>query len=349
MPVFPPGDVLRDASLFLMSGVCFYSSLLAGILYRDWYNKPMRRITDIQFAWATFLLGMVANRGAFILADFYYIVDPWNTYFTKLGYIGLILSLTAFFFAMELMIPYKTRNIFFFTGMIHVALAMFFPRALLDIVAISIALVTVVGVLLFLNYTMKNTSGEVRKSIKTIVAGFLLGYFGFIFASDMSYNAFGFGPYLIGEASLAVGLVIFGLGTFYSPALEELDWKDKLVELYFIQKGGLLVYHHEFERTSELDEVLTAAGIAGIQSLFREITAADSELNIVSVGQYEILFSYSDTFNSVLIAKAPYKILLGKLNEITSTFEVVFGNIIQNFEGNLAEFSSAKNLVTSIF
>ncbi|MHA1135745.1 MAG: hypothetical protein ACTSSE_04595 [Candidatus Thorarchaeota archaeon] len=72
-------------------------------------------------------------------------------------------------------------------------------------------------------------------------------------------------------------------------------------------------------------------------------------LNVVSVGQIEILFSHSETFTSVLITKTPYKILLDKLEEITKTFELMFANIIKNFEGSLSEFSSARDLVTSIF
>ncbi|MGY5881131.1 MAG: hypothetical protein RTV31_12825 [Candidatus Thorarchaeota archaeon] len=349
MPIFPPGDVIRDLSFFLMSGVVFYSLLLSMIIYREWYRNKLHAITDIQFAWATFLLGMVFNRGAFILADFYYSTEPWNTIFTKIGYVGLILALTAFFFAMELMMPYKTRHVFFLTGLAHACLAVIFPRAWLDAIAISIGLIALAGVMLFLNFTMKNTSGEARTSIRTIIIGFLVGFLGFIFASDMSYSRFGIGPYLVGEASLVIGLVIFGLGSFYSPALEELDWKEKIVELYFIQDGGLLVYHHEFKRTSALDQVLTAAGIAGIQSLFQEITKSESGLNVVSVGQFEILFSHSKTFTSVLITTAPYRILLGKLEEITRTFELMFANIIKNFEGSLKEFSSARELVNSIF
>ena len=98
MPAFPPGDVLRDLSMVLMSGVVFYSFLLSSILYREWHKNKLRKLTDIQFAWATFLLGMTFNRAAFMLADFYFNLDPWNTYFTKIGYISLILALTSFFF-----------------------------------------------------------------------------------------------------------------------------------------------------------------------------------------------------------------------------------------------------------
>ncbi|MHA1943763.1 MAG: hypothetical protein ACW96M_05140 [Candidatus Thorarchaeota archaeon] len=340
---------MRDLSLLLMGGVVFYSSLIAVLLYRDWYQNQFRKVSDIQFAWATFLLGMMVNRSAFIVSDFYLVVEPMNTYFTKLGYVGLILALAAFFFAIELILPYNTRHAFFVIGLIHVILAIIFPRTWFDAIAVSIGIITLIGVMLFLNFTMKNTSGNVRKSIETIVAGFLLGFFGFIFSSDMAYNLLGFGPYIIGEASLVIGLAIFGIGSIYSPALGELDWKQQLVELFIIQQGGLLVYHYEFERTSELDQVLTAAGISGVQSLFQEITKSEMGLNVVSVGKYAILFSHSVSFTSVLITKSPYNVLIDKIEEFTNAFELMFGTIIQNFEGNLKEFSSAKDLVTSVF
>ena len=349
MPVFPPGDVIRDLSLLMMGGVVFYSTFIAALLYRQWYSNQLRKIIDIRFAWATFFLGMVVNRGSFIVSDFYGLSEPLYTLFTKLGYVGLILALSAFYFAVEIILPFKTRNVFFITGLIHVLLAIIFPREWLEIVAVSIALVTFVVVSLFLNYTMKNTSGNIRNSIKTISLGFLLGYFGFIFASDMSFNNLGPGYYLIGASSLVIGLAIFGYGSIFSPALGELDWRQQLVELYIIQQGGLLIYHHEFRRTSEIDQMLTAAGISGVQSLFQEITSSEAGLNVVSVGQFELLFSHSSTFTSVLISRASYKVLLAKLVEFTETFEIMFGKIIQNFEGSLKEFSSTRDLVNAIF
>ena len=332
-----------------MGGVVLYSILMSALLYRDWYNNQYRKVVDIQFAWATFLLGMAFNRGAFIFSDFYFVVEPYSILFTKLGYVGLILALSAFFFAVELILPYNTRNAFSITGIIHAIFAIIFPENWLDGVAVSIALVTLAGVMLFLNYTMKNTSGNVRESIKTILAGFLIGYLGFVFSSDIVYNVLGMGPYLIGEAALVIGLAIFGFGAIYSPALGELDWRSQLVEIYVMQHGGLLVYHCEFERTGDLDQVLTAAGMSGVQSLFQEITQSDLGLNVVSVGKFEILFSHSTSFTSVLITKAPYNILVDKIEEFTNTFEIMFGAIIQNFEGNLSEFSSAKELVDSVF
>jgi hypothetical protein len=72
-------------------------------------------------------------------------------------------------------------------------------------------------------------------------------------------------------------------------------------------------------------------------------------LNVVSVGKFEILFSHSESFTSVLITKAPYNVLVDKIEEFTTTFDLMFGSIIQNFEGSLKEFSSAADLVASVF
>ncbi len=331
------------------SAVVFYSILLGAVLLRQWHTHQFRRIVDVRVAWATFFFGMMVNRGSFILADFYYAAEPMNTILTKLGYIGMILALSAFFYAIEEILPYDTKHLFFLAGLVHVLLAIAIPRVWLDLVAVSIALITLPGVMLFLNYTRKSTTGELKKNVERIVATFLVGYFGFVFASDMVYYSFGVPLYLVGEVLLVVGITGFGVGLIYTPTLDELDWMQQLVELYIIQEGGLLVYHHEFEENAEIDQVLTAAGISGVQSLFQEITRSDTGLNIVSVGDFSILFAHSLTFTSVLISRQPYTVLLAKLKEFTADFETMFGMIIQNFEGTLREFSSANELVSSIF
>lgn len=319
------------------------------MLLRQWHDNEYRKYVDIRLAWATFFIGMVVNRFAFVVSDFMLTTDPANTIFTKIGYVGLILALSAFFFAVESILPYNTRNLFFIAGLLHVILAVLIPREWLEAVAVSIAMVTLLCVMLFMNYTLKNTSGNLRRSIERISATFIIGYLGFIFASDMAYYSLGQLPYVIGEILLVVGITGFGIGLIYTPTLDELDWRQQILELYIIQEGGLLVYHYEFVENAEVDQVLTAAGISGVQSLFQEITRSESGLNIVSVGEYAILFAHSLTFTSVLISRAPYDVLLAKLKEFVSSFETMFGMIIQNFEGSLREFSSANELVLSIF
>ncbi|UCH03913.1 MAG: hypothetical protein JSW05_10020 [Candidatus Thorarchaeota archaeon] len=331
------------------SAVIFYSSLLCAVLFGQWYRNKSRKLVDVKFAWSVFFLGMVFNTSSFILADFYIPDEPYNTLFVKAGYVSLMLALAAFFFTVERIVPYETHHVFSLSGFGIAALTILSPRSLMEFLALSIAMVTFVGIMMFLVYTLRNTTGEVRRGIEQLVTGFLIGFVGFLGRSDFVFYNLGTPLYILGSGMLVGGLMIFGYAIVDTPALDELDWKRQLVELYLIQSGGLLVYHRQFSESRDVDQVLTAAGISGVQSLFQEITSSESGLNVVSIGDYEILFAHGVNFTCVLIARAAYQVLLGKVREFTEKFDGVFGPIVESFEGSLKEFSSARELVDSYF
>ncbi len=327
----------------------FYSFLLGIVLLGQWYRSPFRKPVDVKLAWGLFFIGMVGNTSAFMLADFLYVGEPMNTFWVKIGYMCLILALVAFFSTIERMLPYQLYNGFSLTGLAGAALTLISPRQYIEIVALIISLVTLIGVMIFLTYSIRNTSGAVRRSIGQIVAGFLIGFVGFLGRSDISYYSLGELIYAFGAALMVVGLMVFGYALIMSPALDELDWRHQLVELYIIQDGGLLVFHHHFEEDLDIDQVLTAAGISGVQSLFQEITRSEQGLNVVSIGNYEILFAHGGCFSAVLISRKAYHILLSKVQEFTDKFDIIFGPIIERFEGSLRDFSSVHELVSSVF
>ncbi|MFX0045091.1 MAG: hypothetical protein ACFE8Z_04535 [Candidatus Hermodarchaeota archaeon] len=335
--------------MILDSAVIFYSSLLCAVLLGQWYRKKSRKLVDVKFAWSVFFLGMVFNTSSFILADFYFTEEPLNTLYVKVGYVSLMLALTAFFFTIERIVPYKTRHAFSLTGFAIATLTLFSPRSYMELQALTIAIVTFVGIMMFLVFTLRNTTGEVRKGIEQLVTGFLIGFVGFLGRSDLVYYNLGELVYILGSGMLVGGLMIFGYAIVDTPALDELDWRRQLVELYLIGAGGLLVYHRQFSESRDVDQALTAAGISGVQSLFQEITNSESGLNVVSIGDYEILFAHGVNFTCVLIARAAYQVLLGKVREFTEKFDGVFGPIVESFEGSLKEFSSARELVDSYF
>jgi hypothetical protein len=134
-----------------------------------------------------------------------------------------------------------------------------------------------------------------------------------------------------------------------SPALEELDWRNQLVRLYVMESGGLLLYYHPFVKTERRNEVITAAGLSGIQSLLQEVTESESGLNTLSIGDYEILFSHSASFTTVLLAKKPYVVLIDKVEEFTNSFHEVFSRVIQHYSGDNLIFNSADEILNEIF
>ncbi len=348
MPLFEDGGFARDIFLILSSGIVFYSILFTMIFFSQWYRDKYKKTLDLRLAWSIFFFGLSVNSICFIISDFWLTLEPMNTAFVSLGYIALMLALTAFFAAMEMILPYKTRHSLTLIGIISTFMPLVIPRAFFEPLALFEAILALIGIALFLRYTWGSTSGKVRKSVQWVGVGFVVGWFGFIGRSDTGY-LIGEAVYTLGLILLTIGVLIFGYVLSTSPALDELDWNQQILELYVIQMGGILVCHHQFVENTEIDQVLTAAGIAGIQSLFQEITRSETGLNIVSIGDYDILFAHGAAFTCVLIAKKPYKVLLDKVQEFTDRFEYEFGTVLQSFEGSLREFHSADELIESVF
>jgi hypothetical protein len=249
---------------------------------------------------------------------------------------------------MEMILPYRTRHAFTLIGITTTFMPLFIPRAFFEPLALFDAILALLGIALFLRYTWGSTSGEVKKSVQWVVFAFIIGWLGFIGRSDTGY-LLGESIYTLGLILLTIGILVFGYVLSTSPALDELDWNQQILELYVIQSGGILMWHHQFVENPEIDQALTAAGIAGVQSLFQEITRSATGLNIVSIGDYDILFAHGSAFTSVLIAKKPYKVLLDKVQEFTDRFEYEFGTVLQQFEGSLKEFHSANELIQAVF
>lgn len=348
MPLFEDGGFTRDIFLILSSGIIFYSILFSSIFFSQWHKDKYKKKLDLRLAWSVFFFGLSVNSICFIISDFWLTTEPLNTTFVSLGYIALIFALTAFFAAMEMILPYRTRHTFTIIGLVSTFMPLIIPRVFFEPLALFAAIIALIGITQFLRYTWGSTSGEVRKSVQWVVVGFVVGWLGFIGRSDTAYLLGEF-IYTIGLLLLTIGILIFGYVLSTSPALDELDWNQQILELYVIQMGGILMCHHQFIENPDIDQVLTAAGIAGVQSLFQEITRSDTGLNIVSIGEYDILFAHGAAFTCVLIAKKPYKILLDKVQEFTKRFEYEFGTVLQQFEGNLQEFHSAVELIQSVF
>ena len=351
MPTFDSSMIpfVRDFMLIFDSSTAFCALLFGLILFSQWYRGEFRRLVHLKLAWSVFFFGVAVNTLSFMVSTYWLIEEPMNTFWVTIGYVSIILSLTAFFFAMERVLPYNTHYIFSMIGLLCAIVTLLIPRNVFVVVAFSAALLALVGILLFLRYSLEITSGDVRRNVEIVVGGFLVGWIGFIGRSDFVYYNLGESLYITGLVLLLLGMTVFGYTLTYTVALDEMDWEKQIVGVYLIQYGGLLVFHYEFEEGSNVNQVLTAAGISGVQSLFQEITRTESGLNLVSIGEYELFFAHGGTITAVLIAKQPYHILLGKLKEFVTRFEIVLGPVMGKFSGPLDGFEPAIELAEEIF
>ena len=348
MPIFPDNPLGGDLALVLYAGVVFYTLLFGATLLSQWLRSPLRKIVDARIAWSVFFFGAALNSLFFIMSDFYF-VDESRVMWIKAGYLSLMIALLAFFFALERILPYRTKHVFSVLGVLVAVATVFWPGAILWIVALTAALIAFTMLGLFFLYFVRSTTGEVRASLRVILFGFLVGCVGFVARSDFIDELLGRAVFLVGEGALMTGLLVVGIGVLGSPALDELDWADQLLELYVIQSSGILLYHHRFVSAVDMDEHLTAAGIAGVQALFQEITNSATGLNNLSVGNYSILFAHGDTFTTVLLAKKPYRVLLDMVGDFSDKFELVYAKALREVTSEMNQFEGARDIVKRVF
>jgi hypothetical protein len=224
----------------------------------------------------------------------------------------------------------------------------FSPREWLNLLALIASLFAFGMLFLFFAYYVKNTTGSVRSSMRMIFVGILIGFIGYLLRSTTIYNI-GEQYYILGAFLLVTGLVILGIAVLSSPTLDELDWDEQMLELYVIHSAGILVFHHRFKQAVDLDENLTAAGITGVQELVKEITQSKEGLNNLSVGDFDILFAQKENFISMLLARESYRVLLEKVQEFAESFEIIFGEALEDFSGEVTQFGTASSIVNSLF
>ncbi len=349
MPAFGTTDPARDLVLMLDTGVVLYTLLFAAVFVVQWLRAPLRKWTDPTLSWAIFMAGMAFNSVFFILSDFFLAFPPWLEITTRLGYLSMIVALIAFFFVIETIIPYTRYHIASGLGVFFAVLTIVIPFDLMDAVALIASLETMLILSLFLLYAIRNTSGRVRRSMETIAVGFLIGFLGYIGRSEFAYNSLGPSIYLLAAVFLVAGLLLLGATVLSSPSLDELNWREQLLELYVIGSAGLLLYDHTFQPATDMDRHLAAAGIAGVQLLFKEILNSREGLNSLAVGDTHVMFGHGEGFTVVLIARKPYRILADKIIQFIQMLELVFRRELTEETVRPIDPERAGRIVSAVF
>ena len=225
----------------------------------------------------------------------------------------------------------------------------FTPFEARTVMALIGSVLTMVVLVAFLVYAIRNTSGRVRRSMEMIFVSFIVGFLGYIGRSDFVYTGLGKEVYVLAAALLVIGLLTAGITIMTAPALDELNWADQLLELYIILTSGTLLYHHEFHEAVEVDEDLAAAGITGIQTMFKEILKSTSGIDALTVGDTHVLFGHHEHFTVVLMTRRPYRILVDKVKDLVQMFWLIFGSELKDFTGEPIDTTRASRVVKAVF
>lgn len=182
----------------------------------------------------------------------------------------------------------------------------------------------------------------------------LSGFANFIIAFMYSYEGF-----LIKNFLVLFGAMCLSYSWRAIPNTEDLDWLLTLDRLLVISKeSSLSLLDFKFRKLDGVDNdtespdkdgMLVAGAISGIDTLIGEILADSGGLDEIEYGSRTVLFDRRKNFTTMLVAERSIRELRYRIESFSLLFENRYGDIVQEYQGNVSDFADADDVVREIF
>ncbi len=147
-----------------------------------------------------------------------------------------------------------------------------------------------------------------------------------------------------------VVIIIWGLTFSSFETLTELDWQEKLKELFIIAPNGATLLHHSFVAETTVQSAdLISSGLIGVKDILAEMMQSEQRLATVDHQDVKILFEYGIYSTLALVVYENLHIHRSKLTSLNTQFETLFQDILAHWNGEVEIFLPAKQLIEKIF
>ncbi len=351
MQIFTEPSIYRDIALAIYGATYLFGIQFIIHFISDWKKSKIANIKDIRIGWAGFIAFAVMHLFFFMMGDFYS-SEAGREFWLKLGYFALLSGLSIFAYIFEAAYK-KTKYIFtivFLTGPI---LSILLPHSILRVLALALYTpFLVVELILYLKFMLRYSYGKTRRSIMMLIFSFAIVLIGYAFIADYAIEYFGIGSYAFGTLLLGAGVIGMGQALLNIPSFDELNWDKMVKELYIMTRDGRPLLKIDFDNIDEginEETILATGGFTGIREMLKEIVHTDEEIRVVDQGNTKLLFAYSEQFVGVLVARKALETLYEKLDDTISRFEIIYGDMIKTWDGNISRIGPARKIVLASF
>jgi len=343
----------------------FLDFQIATYFIYDYFFKKNGSKTKFSLLAFTFLfLGF--SKCTMIYNDYYLTTEsPLFNYVYLIG-IGLaIIGIIFLAHISERMLPFNTRHLVAITGIILFLITYTLPL----ILGFSLDYLRMVYYIIFpslfififtaLFVLFLRTIGIIRRYIGFIICGLFIFGLGRAFNTEYMKLIFGDIINLYGSIIIVVGLALIGLGFRALPSLNELEWHNKIYNLYIIYtKNGVCLFRHSFQPKSmnesvvKIDDDLLTGGLTGVMHLIKEMLYDEDDesyMKTIDHMDVKILLERGHYVTGIIIAKEELKIISDKLDQFIKLFENRNIKYLKKFDGNVSRFEKDIDLVHKIF
>jgi len=207
--------------------------------------------------------------------------------------------------------------------------------------------------LLFYLEFIKKAKIEASLVVKIIitVVPFSMLVIGLFLTSDYSMGLLQLQIRIIGSIFQLLGIGFFTFFFLKFPPLSEFEWKDKIEEVFLINKDGACLFYKTYiEKMDTYDENLISGAISIVNIMLKEILNPESrEISVIKKkGKYTYIFP-SELITGVIFSKKESKIIEFYIKQLVIKIEQVYKNILLNWDGDLNIFDPIDDIFEEIF
>lgn len=312
--------------------------------------------------------GISHMRLFFLIADYYpigivtYPFFIWSSgsfryFFLNIGFLTINVSFFLFTFYVEKNNKILSKKYFFTSYFLlqTIILIIFFIFDLNNINFLSI-LSLPLFILFFVSY-IRDINKRVKKEkiypkwgLKMGISIFLI-LLGFIFSLDILNYFLGIIVRLIGNVMQLMAVYLLFLMFRNLVPFFEFEWRDKIENIYIINKGGLNLYSKSYiEDKKDVDDHYISGVLSSINIMLNELmNAKDNKISIIEKKNKIVTIFSGEYIIGVLVSTKELDYFKHNLKRLIIRIESLYKNLLVNWDGDRAKFSPLKDIINDIF
>lgn len=300
---------------------------------------------------------MMTNSNYFIDPSLFQIYSESGIYF-YLILSACVLVIGILVYVAERIISRKSKHIFLFYFGFLASSFYVFMFINLPFIEFYLLLLIPIGLLmgLFAYRLIWKSTGQIRQKMLIVTIGYITFIIAIVllirFILSVYSLPFDYDLYTIPleiKFLILIAAVLAGYGFKSIPSFTEFDWKDKIRHLYILSPQGICLFQHSFRSEAITDEDLLGGSLMAINTLIQEIIKTDKTLRVIDQEDAKIIFETSPNANCVIVVDEDLYVIRQKIKEVMKGFDLIFGETMKEWEGEIHIFRSLQPLINRIF
>ena len=366
--IFPIAGQIR-LPLIIIEWIVFLFSLELGTIFYIRYRRQTTKIrSKEELGYVSLFLGFSMMILFFIKSDYFssdITINPYLIWhygserqlYLNIGYFSLLFGAFLFIYIVEINKSLvKIKRFFttiFFLLLIIFILIFFIDFNITGVVSLVFWFIFVSFFIIYILDFIKKAEKKTKlwKSVLKYLISFMIIPVGFFLTTDASINIFGILIRLIGSLLQILSFSAIFYIFVKLPSLSEINWLEKVEEVFIIDKGGACLFYKSYVDTgTKLDKFLISNAITSIKILLNELTSSKDTGTSIIRKENKVVSIYSSSFlTGVIISKEKLENIESYLRKLIQRLGRLYSNVLKSWDGDLEIFKPIGEIIDEIF